>query len=122
MITSEKRRHLPMFILDVLRHDEAEQLRSILSLLNNAGCIGWRDCWPRDFTSEDVIPVLAELVRLGQVRLLAEGPGDDLTPRELTEVNISQDLDKLWFELTESGRQAWAQWEPPAGKENVTTK
>src|SRR5437899_12546210 len=98
MITSEQTHQLPMFILDVLRHDDVEQLPSILKMMNNAGCIGWRGCWPRDFTREEVIPALESLIRLGRVRAFTEGPGEELLPQKGGEPNLVRDEAALWCE------------------------
>jgi hypothetical protein len=34
-------KHLPMFVIDVLRYD-IEQISNIVTLLNNAAGVGWR--------------------------------------------------------------------------------
>lgn len=105
---------LGMFILDVLRHDIIEQVPSIVKMLNNDGCIGWRDCWPQDFTEQEVVPVLESLVREGYVQVLREvESGNDVAPIPIAEANIRQDQDNLWFSLTDAGRQLWNNWEPP---------
>ncbi|GIW85587.1 MAG: hypothetical protein KatS3mg107_1247 [Gemmataceae bacterium] len=108
--------HLPMFILDVLRHDVIEQLSSIVKMLNNDGCIGWRNYWPHDFTEDEVAPVLRTLVEEGYVQALRENEtSDEVVPISFAELNLERDQEVLWFSLTEKGRQLWNKWEPPEG-------
>ena len=106
--------HLPMFILDVLRHDVIEQLPSIIRMLNDDGCIGWRDCWPRDFTAKEVVPVLEQLVRGGAVDVLREDEsGNDVVRVSPETVDVEREVNVLWFALTPKGRERWSEWEPP---------
>lgn len=104
-----------MFVLDVLRHDVGAQLSSILKLLNNDGCIGWREFWPHDFTSEEVIPILLSLERAGSVRALHEiipdDTGNGLAPLPVGQITPA-DCGDVWFALTARGRRLWEQWEP----------
>jgi hypothetical protein len=101
-----------MFILDVLRHDDIENLVSILKLLNNRGCIGWRAFWPEEFSPGEVVPQLQHLVHEGLVRALREtGQGDELEP--ITPDRINATDERLWFALTDAGRHAWNEWDPP---------
>jgi hypothetical protein len=105
---------LDMFILDVLRHDDIEPMSSILKLMNNDGCIGWREFWPSDFTPDDVIPALEALVRAGYVSAWREQESvDDLLPVSVDRLDIKRDQESLWFALTEKGRALWNHWEPP---------
>lgn len=106
--------HLPMFILDVLRHDVIEQVSSIVKMLNNDGCIGWRDCWPHDFTVSDVVPVLERLTHEGYIEALREDDsGNEVVPVPLDELDVERDKDVLWFSLTATGRKRWNEWNPP---------
>ena len=105
---------LRMFILDVLQHDVAEQMDSILRLLNNPGCIGWREFWPHDFTSEEVLGALEGLLHGGLVQLLREDTVQgELVPVNVPEVDLQQDFATLWFGRTDQGHEAWDRWEPP---------
>jgi hypothetical protein len=113
-ITGTAQDQMSMFILDVLRHDVVEQVPSILNLLNNDGGVGWRDCWPHDFTLDEIVPALEKLVQAGFVVALREQEaGSDLSPVNVQELDISRDQEALWFGLTEEGRRVWDQWEPP---------
>src|SRR5437016_3795489 len=101
-------KNLPMFVVDVLRHDVIEQIPSIVNMLNNHGCIGWRDCWPRDFTAQDVIRALRHLADEGYVDVLREpDSGDTVEPTTVKDLDIREERQKLWFALTEDGRRAW---------------
>lgn len=75
--TARREELLPMFVLDVLRHDVIENVPSIVEMLNNDGCVGWRDQWDRDFTGEDVRSVLGPLVREGLLLALREKADTD---------------------------------------------
>lgn len=66
-----------MFVLDVLRHDEIENVPAIVRMLNDDGGIGWRDQWDRDFTEADVRSVLVPLVRDGLLLALREKADTD---------------------------------------------
>lgn len=95
-----------MFILDVLRYD-AEDFESLVRLLNDDSSIGWRDCWPSDFSAEDVSQALRTLVSRGLVETLVERQGV-LTPGgELVDVK------PVWYRVTQQGLQAWESWTPP---------
>ena len=112
---------LKMFVVDVLRHDAVEQISSILRLLNNTGCIGWRDQWPHDFTAQEVESALAHLIQEGLVCPFRERTEND--PNEANEdgfvaipvvdFRFAGERDSLWFHLTRKGREAWSRWEPP---------
>ena len=112
--TTEDPERLRMFVLDVLQHDVAEQIDSILRLLNNTGCIGWREFWSHDFTSEEVLKAIQELLRDGLVELLREDTlRGELVSVSPSEVNIERDVATLWFGRTDRGRERWNAWEPP---------
>ena len=107
-------KQLGMFVLDVLQHDVAEQVDSILCLLNNTGCIGWREFWSHDFTIDEVLGVLQGLLRDGLVELLREDPTrGELVAVNYNEVSIEGDLEVLWFGRTNRGCETWDAWEPP---------
>ena len=105
--------HLRMFILDVLRHDDIENCPSILRMLNNRGCIGWREFWPSDFSDVEVLQELRHLAGEGHIQVLREiGQENQLEPIAL---DLITEIDEhVWFALTDSGRDAWAQWDPPS--------
>jgi hypothetical protein len=116
MVTKERDfGQLRMFILDVLRHDDIENLSSVLELLNNPGCIGWRVFWPDDFTANEVVPELRGLGSEGCVQAMQEtGQGDELVPIPPEEITAD---DRIWFGLTDAGRKAWDAWIPPTENE-----
>jgi hypothetical protein len=103
---------LEMFVLDVLRHDELEQVSSLVKMLNDRSCIGWRDHWPHDFTQEEVTAALNELVQQGKVEAMLENPKGEFVPAPKTRLKTSGSA--AWFRLTPAGQAAWDQWEPPA--------
>lgn len=108
---------LEMFVLDVMRHDEAEQIGSIVRMLNDRGCIGWRDHWPHDFTEDEVRVALKELAEHGDVELLNEGAGGGLVAARPQRVRRARNDDSNagpWYRLTAAGRATWDRWEPPA--------
>ena len=106
---------LRMFVLDVLRHDDIEQLSSVVKMLNNRECIGWSDHWSNDFTEEEVIPILEALARTDCVRIYREHEAhDDLVRVDPSAADINEHREDLWFSLTDKGRQQWDEWEPPS--------
>ncbi len=103
---------LAMFILDVLQHDVAEQVGSIVKLLNNRGCIGWRAFWPRDFTQNDVLTALRWLVDHGLVIVYMENPAKcELLQSTAPPIDLGSP--SLWFGRSEKGKHLWDAWEPP---------
>ena len=107
-------RQLDMFILDVLRHDVIEQVSSIVRLLNDRTCIGWREFWPHDFSVSEVVPSLLDLVRADLVRALREEEGkEQLVPIPCGQLNACE-AEEVWFSLTEEGRRRWEEWVPPS--------
>jgi len=101
-----------MFILDVLQHDVAEQVSSIVRLLNNRGCIGWREFWPHDFSAEEVCKALETMVDDDLVTVYCE----DTAKSELIEFRnrpLNAWSDSLWFGRSNKGKKAWDEWEPP---------
>lgn len=104
---------LDLFILDVLQHD-IENVPSIIRMLNNIGCIGWRNFWPHDFTPDEVVPVVLDLCEQGSVKALKTGFRDDA----LHECNAVPSVEEtcsglVWFACTEQGIALWKQWDAP---------
>jgi len=112
---------LPMFVLDVLKHDVAEQVPSILRLLNNDSCIGWRDLWRRDFSEEEVAQALRQLVEKGHVIVFQESPEHGgLVATAVRELPIEVNL--YWYGRSLSGEEVWDAWEPPISERNGVEK
>ena len=108
---------LLMFVVDVLRHD-MEPLSSVIKMLNNDGSIGWRGFWPHDFTEAEAGQALDELVNRKWVEVLEYSqPSNQLVPAQGT-FDIGKKPSRLWFRLTEAGRQAWEDWKPPTQAES----
>ena len=107
------KRALSMFILDVMRHDDAENISSIVNMLNDdSGSIGWREFWLHDFTREEVLWAMNELIAQKFVQPLREGTAR-MERVDARTVNLQKKSDDLWFALTKAGRQAWQKWIPP---------
>lgn len=104
--------NLLMFIIDVLRHDEYEQLEHIVSLLNSGDCFGWNDHWPSDFCADEVQAALKDLVARGDVAALVEDANSRETlvtaPPDVTDPAV------LWYSLNRKGRARWEEWTPPS--------
>jgi hypothetical protein len=100
-----------MFILDVLKYD-IEPLESILNLLNDRDGIGWRNFWPRDFLSDEVLSALAELIKGGMVKVLRY---DELETSLVDSVdyraNLFQHPEQFWFALTDKGTKTLENWD-----------
>lgn len=110
---------LRMFIVDVLRHDAAESLATLLRLLNNDGCIGWRVFWPHDFEREEVLAALEELIRAGMVeQLVLDQDGVELVAVARGAMEFRGDAEEIWFALTPKGKAEWERWQPPVQADN----
>ena len=59
---TEYQSHLPMFVIDVLRYDVGGTTKGILELINQDTNIGWRKCWPHDFTETEIVSALKDLL------------------------------------------------------------
>src|SRR5687768_9540058 len=95
---------LRMFILDVLRHDDIEKVSSILTLLNDWDCVGWRDHRAHDFNEKEIIPVLHALCCSKYVDIYREHESrDELVSVDPEEADLRRDHDLLWFRLTAKG-------------------
>lgn len=104
---------LSMCVLDVLRYD-IEPIDSIIRLLNDDGCIGWRHLRESDFTVQDVLPLLKRLVAEGFVDVYERNHDDsELVPVDAEKIDIDKRVDEYWYLLTPAGREAWEAWEPP---------
>jgi hypothetical protein len=115
MVSTTPTTALQEFVMDVLRHDDIESVSSIVRLLNDRGCIGWRDHWPRDFTGTEVALALRELISSGFVEALREAEEtDDLLALADDELDFTENHQRLWFALTKRGHDAWEAWQPPA--------
>ena len=111
-VNSSISRHLPMFIVDILQHDVAERLDSILRLLNNDSCIGWREFWPRDFNERETVSALSELVKSRFVTIYREDANrSELVATELHE--LPDEVGAYWYGRSAAGIAAWDAWEPP---------
>ncbi len=102
-----------MFIVDVLRHD-IEQVSSIIKLLNDRECIGWREFWPHDFSIEEAVYSLNRLMNRSYVRQLIYDQENKVLIPAVTTNEIVTGEEEYWFELTDLGKAAWKEWNPPA--------
>ena len=113
----DKKVDLSMFVLDVLRYD-IEQVDSIVRLLNDDGCIGWRHLWPMDFTTKDIQPKLKELVQKRLVDVYKRNHGNsELVPVEFDSIDVDTNLNEYWYRLTDAGREVWDRWKPPSDED-----
>ncbi|MHC4123314.1 MAG: hypothetical protein ACYSSI_07055 [Planctomycetota bacterium] len=104
---------LQMFVLDVLKYD-IEQIDSICNLLNDTGCIGWRDHWPNDFSRGEVVEALFNLCKQGLVEILINNDAlDELVYLDVSINNCDSITDDMWFKLTKEGKKKWDNWVPP---------
>lgn len=104
---------LEMFILDILRHDEVEQISSMVRMLNDRSCIGWRDHWPHDFVEDEVLAAAQNLVERGDVAVLQEDAGGEFVLARRSVQNAQNTEMELWYRMTPAGRAAWENWDPP---------
>jgi len=101
---------LPMFILDVLRHD-IEQIPNIVTILNDTGGVGWRIFSPRDFEPREVYEALLGLIASGLVGVYIDSPeNEEIVPFDNAIPSFEQAQD-LWFLLTSEGGKVWEDWE-----------
>ena len=106
---------LRMFVLDVLRHDEAENIHSIVNMLNDYHTVGWRDHWPREFSQNDVLTVLPSLLIEELIWIGEYNSSEDaiVQSHRAFPLPSSVNLEEIWFGLTSKGRMAIESWKPP---------
>jgi hypothetical protein len=106
--------HLSMFVLDVLRHDDLENIASIINMLNDKEDIGWRKYWPHDFLQEEVLPAIAQEIQQGNIepckRQSIDGPVVAVTKEAFF---ASTGATEWWYHLTSKGYSRWQHWLPP---------
>jgi hypothetical protein len=103
---------LEMFVVDVMRHDVIENVPAILKMINDDGCIGWREFWPQDFTVIEVTTALKRLAGYGHVDVLEE-IGGEVSRVDPGRFNPENDYSQFWFTLTDTGKSRWEHWDPP---------
>lgn len=108
---------MAMFIIDVLRQD-IESIPLIVNRLNSRSSLGWRFAWSHDFTETEVIEALKDLLRKGLIRPLQDNEELGKIVYLEKDADIWSNIDSLWFELTDKGREAWNKWDPPIEDEN----
>ena len=113
-MADDKDRSLQMFVIDVLRYD-TEQIPSIVRLLNDVGCVGWRKAWPRDFTAVEVAQSLYLSYQENYITIFWEDKVATCIADQQTPVSGWEELldDTLWFALTPAAWRKWDQWDPP---------
>ena len=114
--TPEINEHLLMFIIDVLRYDVGETVQGILELINDDTNIGWRRCWPHDFTEGEVLAGLKVLSEKKLVRPLFDDPITNHLVDWDDPLDFNGPLDKFRFRITELGWTRWNKWNPPEEK------
>ncbi len=104
---------LSMFVLDVLRYD-IEQIDSIIKLLNDDGCIGWRHRRAFDFTVQEVATELKKLVQEKLVETYGRSSDNsELLPVDCDNIDVDAKVNEYWYLITNLGRETWNDWEPP---------
>lgn len=109
-ITEKELNDLQMFILDVMRHDDAENIKSIVNMLNDYETIGWRDHWNHDFTLNEVVSGLKLLLSKQWIILLKYDSLKDMLiddPDGVLKNNAEQ-----WFSLSKEGKHILNSWDP----------
>lgn len=116
----ERNPHMKMFVADMLM-DGHESLPNILDFLNDRGPLGWRNAITRDFTWEDVVSGVAELLKeeLADLWLDEAGFVEVETDREAVLRSAEEGSERLWVRLTTEGRRAVEEWEPPTKMDEV---
>ncbi len=110
---AENRSKLKAFVIDILHYD-IESMQTLLNHLNEREVIGWRKFWPRDFTKEEIIPVLEELINDHFIETLQyNGTTVRLEKVDMRGSVIKDLADSLWFRLADKGYDAWKKWSPP---------
>lgn len=100
-----------MCVADAMHDDEIENIDSILRMLNNASDSSWRAARGQEFTAEEVIAAIRELLTAGMITPCAETPpSGECMPVPTEQVGSIFAIESLWFHLEESGRDAMREW------------
>lgn len=100
--------NLELFIIDVMIHDDIENLLSIVDLLNSDSEFGWRDKWCRDFTKSEVYEALCELEGKDLIYRKIESNGKLVNENNNSRAQIYKNED--WFGLTSQARLIHGKW------------
>src|SRR2546430_16557066 len=102
----ERLKNLPLLVADMLQ-DDIESVSSLIKMLNDRD-VGWRHYWGTDFTPDDVIRGLRELINQDWAQVLVYDPVQrELVPGELSGTD---DLasEEIWYRLTKTGQRGLA--------------
>ena len=105
-----------MYVADMLSND-SEAIPTIIGMMNSRSG-GWRNSVTCDFTAEDVILALDQLVKHGLVEPIPRDMTAGWINESIDESDLPEDVRQQWFRLTLKGRQALDVWEPPKSLED----
>jgi hypothetical protein len=106
------RLNIDYFVLDSLSYD-LEDIEHILELLNSPSELGWRNLHPQPFTRDEVVPVLARLIREDLVEACVPDTAQSALVGAGPRVLPDGSWEDIWFQLTSRGRMVIDAWEPP---------
>jgi hypothetical protein len=106
-----------MCVADAMQDDEIENIDSILRMLNNDCESSWRAVRGQEFSAQEVVAAIRELLTAGMITPCAEAPSSgDCTPVRIEQVGTEFAIESLWFHLEQSGRDAVREWWDSAGQ------
>ena len=111
-----------MFVIDVLRHISPGSFESVMNLLNNEGCVGWRFVQTVPFTVEEVNQALLQMVAAKAVSVWKysdKPPPNSVEEMSVADVECAADFSQLLFAVTAHGMHLWDQWSPPTDNDRT---
>jgi hypothetical protein len=103
-----------MFVLDSLAND-IESLADVMRIINSDSPeLGWRDLHPAEFSRVEVLTALKRLTRDELVSVLRySADGATITNAPPTDSFAWEEVDDLYFAMSERGRMVHRAWDPP---------
>lgn len=99
-----------MCVADTMQDDAIENIDSVLRMLNNASESSWRAARGQEFSPEEVVAAIRELLTEGLITPCAETSSGECTPVPSELVGTDFPIESLWFHLEQSGREAVREW------------
>ncbi|MGC4005461.1 MAG: hypothetical protein QM811_21005 [Pirellulales bacterium] len=98
-----------MCVIDALQ-DDIENIDSVLRMLNNKSESSWATARGRQFTMDEVLSSIRELIQRNLISPLAEIEPGFVMQIDALIAKTDTELEFLWFSLEPAGRDAMKEW------------
>jgi len=102
-----------MYIMDVMRYDDVENIASIQRVLNSNSNFGWAAIAGRDFLETEITDALRILIHEECVEVYAQNSNGQLERTLFMPDCSNAYMTGLWYGLLPEGQRRWEAWDPP---------